>query len=108
MLPARATVSALRIGPVLLVAVPGEPVAVLGARWREVAGPGSEIVGLADGYLGYFETPAHVKARVGEAVRGYYGEELAPRLERAVAAAAGAARPGGAPRAAASISRPSP
>ena len=53
-------------------------------------------------------TPAHVKARVGEAVRGYYGEELAPRLERAVAAAAGAARPGGAPRAAASISRPSP
>ena len=107
-LPARATVSALRIGPVLLVAVPGEPVAVLGARWREVAGPGSEIVGLADGYLGYFETPAHVKARVGEAVRGYYGEELAPRLERAVGRRRRGGASGGAPRAAASISRPSP
>ena len=107
-LPGRATVAALRVGPLLLVAVPGEPVAVVGARWREVAGPGAEIVGLADGYLGYIETPAHVAARAGEATRGYYGEELAPRLERAVAAAAAAARSGGAPREAASISRPSP
>lgn len=107
-LPARATVAALRIGPVLLVAVPGEPVAVVGTRWREVAGAGAEIVGLANGYLGYIETPAHVKAGVGEATRGYYGEELAPRLERAVEAAAEAARAGGASREAASITRPSP
>lgn len=104
-LPGRAAVAALRIGQLMLVAVPGEPVAVVGARWREVAGPGAEIVGIANGYVGYVETPDHVRAAVGEATRGYYGEDLAPRLERAVAVAAEAARSGEAPSRGAAASR---
>lgn len=95
-LPARAAVAALRLGPVLLVAVPGEPVAEVGAHLRVDGGAGAEVVSLADGYLGYVETAARVAAGTGEAARSYYGPDLAPRLERAAAAAAKAARSGAA------------
>jgi hypothetical protein len=93
-LPARASVAALRLGPVLLLAVPGEPVAEEGARLRAEVGAGAEGVSLADGYVGYVETAARVAAGAGEARRSYYGPDLAPRLERAAAAAARAARAG--------------
>lgn len=91
-LPARARVAAVRLGPVVLLAVPGEPVAEVGARWRDAAGDGAEILSLANGYLGYVEAPARMVARRGETERTYYGPALAERLGRAASAAAEAAR----------------
>ncbi|BDG03330.1 neutral/alkaline non-lysosomal ceramidase N-terminal domain-containing protein [Anaeromyxobacter oryzae] len=91
-MPAQAAVSAVRLGPVLLVALPGEPTAEVGARLRERAGPGAEILSLADGYVGYVEAPEVMAEGKGETRRTYYGPDLAPRLERAVGAVADALR----------------
>jgi hypothetical protein len=88
--PATARVEALRIGPALLVAVPGEPVAAVGARWRSALRGEAAIVSLAGGYLGYVEAPERMAAGAGETVRTYYGPELAARLGAAVRAAADA------------------
>ncbi len=89
--PERSRVTALRLGPVLLLAVPAEPVAEVARRWREAAGDGAEVLSLAGDYLGYVESPERMTARAGETVRTYYGPELDRRLGRAVAAAAAAA-----------------
>jgi neutral ceramidase len=91
-LPAEARVSALRLGPAVLTLVPGEPVAEVGAAWRDEAGAGVEVVSLAGGYVGYVETPEQIEARRGEAVRTYYGPELAARLGHGLVAAVKAAR----------------
>jgi neutral ceramidase len=91
-LPASADVAALRLGGLLLVVLPGEPVAEVGARFREVAGPDAEILSLAGGYVGYVETAARVRAGTGETKRSYYGPELAERLETGVTAVVAAAR----------------
>jgi hypothetical protein len=92
-LPEVARVSAVQLGPVLLLAVPGEPVAAVGAGWREAAGPGAEVLALAGGYIGYVETPAKVDAGEGEAVRTYYGPALAARFGEALAVVVGEVRP---------------
>ncbi len=89
-LPATARVEALRIGPAVLVAVPAEPVARVGVRWRSALPDGAVIVSLADGYLGYVEAPERMAARAGETVRTYYGPALADTLGAAVSAAASA------------------
>jgi hypothetical protein len=81
--PGRAEVSYLRIGPARLAFVPGELVADLGLAWRPLLG-GATLVGLADDYLGYVETPARVEAEEGESVRHYFGPELANRLLEAL------------------------
>lgn len=90
--PARATVTALRLGPALLLAVPAEPTAEVGRRWRDAVGEDSEVVSLADGYLGYVETPQRVLQGVGEAKRTYLGPELAYRLGDGLVEASRAAR----------------
>jgi hypothetical protein len=92
LLPARGRVSALRLGPVLLLAVPGEPVAEIGYRWRKAIGPDAEVVSLMGDYLGYIETSEHIAEELGETPRTYYGPELADRLQVALEAAAEAAR----------------
>jgi len=89
-LPATARVEAIRIGPALLLAVPAEPVARVGARWRSALPDGAVIVSLADGYLGYVEAPERMAERAGETVRTYYGPALAETLGAAVRAAASA------------------
>jgi hypothetical protein len=99
LLPERARVSALRLGPVLFVNIPGEPVAALGTRWRELAGADAEVVSLADGYVGYVETAERVEARAGETNLTYYGPALAGTLERAVQLVVGAVRGAQLPRA---------
>jgi neutral ceramidase len=93
LLPANARVTAVRIGPALLLAVPAEPTAEVAAEWRRAAGDGAEVVSLVGGYAGYVETPERTVTGAGEAVRSYYGPELAPRLEAAIAAAARATLP---------------
>ncbi|ACG75542.1 conserved hypothetical protein [Anaeromyxobacter sp. K] len=91
-MPARAEVEALRLGGLVLVAVPGEPVSEIAEGWRRAAGPGARIVSLVNGYVGYVETPRMIAADRGETPRTYYGPSLAARLEPAVAAAAAAVR----------------
>lgn len=92
LLPSRAALAALRLGPVVLAFVPGEPVAEVAQAWRSRAGAGTELVSLANDYVGYVDTPEQIAARQGEAKHTYYGPELAARLGRGVAAVVAAAR----------------
>jgi neutral ceramidase len=93
LLPDRARVVAIRLGPLTLLAVPAEPVAEVGRRWRAAAGEGAEILSLAGDYLGYVETSERMAEMAGETVHTYYGPELADRLAGAVKVAAEAVRP---------------
>jgi hypothetical protein len=90
-MPRSARVQAVRIGPALLLAVPGEPVARVAAEWRASLPEGAVIVSLAGGYVGYVESPERMAAASGETVRTYYGPELATRLGEGLRAAAEAA-----------------
>ena len=65
----------IRIGPLSLVGVPGEPVGELGRRMAP-----DVLVGLADGYAGYLETPEHWLAGTGEASRTWFGPGLPQAL----------------------------
>jgi hypothetical protein len=90
-LPATARVEAVRLGPVLLLAVPAEPVSSVAAAWRAGLPAGTAIVSLANGYVGYVEDAARMVDRGGETVRTYYGPALAATLGAAARAAAEAA-----------------
>jgi neutral ceramidase len=90
-LPGEAEVTALRLGPLLLLATPAEPTARVAAAWRAEAGPGAEILSLAGPYTGYAETPERMARGEGETVRTYYGPELAARLGDGAALAGRAA-----------------
>ncbi len=65
----------LRAGPLTLIGVPGEPVGEIGLRMRP-----DVLVGLADGYVGYVETPERWAAGKGEASRTYFGPDLGRAL----------------------------
>ncbi|HEY5678346.1 MAG TPA: neutral/alkaline non-lysosomal ceramidase N-terminal domain-containing protein [Myxococcales bacterium] len=65
----------LRIGPLTLVGIPGEPVGELGLKMRP-----DVLVGLSDGYVGYVETPERWSEGAGEAARTYFGPGLAQAL----------------------------
>jgi len=65
----------VRIGPLTLVGVPGEAVGDIGRRMAP-----DVIVGLADGYIGYVETPEHWSAGEGESARTWFGPGLAQAL----------------------------
>jgi hypothetical protein len=88
-LPPTATITALRVGPLRLVALPAEPTAEITERWRAAAGDGVEIASLSGGaWLGYVDTAARTRSGEGEAARTYYGPELADRLQAGVLEAA--------------------
>ena len=65
----------LRIGPLTLLGVPGEPVGELGIAARPTV-----LVGLAGGYLGYVETPERWQEGKGESAKTYFGPGLAHAL----------------------------
>ena len=65
----------IRLGPLSLVGVPGEAVGELGLRARPEV-----LVSLADGYLGYVETPERWEAGLGESGKTYFGPSLAHAL----------------------------
>jgi hypothetical protein len=74
-----AEVGALALGPLELLAVPGEPTVDAGAELVRRTGA-TGVLGLADGYVGYVESPELVKDRRGEAMRQYFGPVLLERL----------------------------
>lgn len=77
--PGTAEVGFLRIGPLSLALVPGEAVSELGIAWRDILG-GASVVSIANGYIGYIETPDLIEKEEGEAKRTYFGPQLAPRI----------------------------
>jgi hypothetical protein len=95
--PATGRVEAIRLGPVLFLAVPAEPVSAVAAAWRTTLPPEATIVSLANGYVGYVEEASRMATRSGETNLTYYGPTLAAVLGAAVQAAAGAADPSALP-----------
>jgi neutral ceramidase len=61
----------------------------VGPGWRGEA----RVVSLAQGYLGYIETPEAVRERRGEARRTWYGPGLLDRLGQGLRAAASGLSP---------------
>jgi hypothetical protein len=86
-LPTRATITTVRLGPLLLVATPAEPTETVGVHWRLVAGPDAVVLSLANGYVGYVVTEEDFAAGLSETQRSYYGPDLDERLARAIAVA---------------------
>ncbi len=70
--PAEASVELLRVGPLVLLGVPGEPSAAAGRALEAAAGAG-RAVSLVNGYLGYVETREHLSRGEGEAGRQLLG-----------------------------------
>jgi hypothetical protein len=68
-----AAVARIGVAGLDLAGVPGEPVGAL-------SHDGVQLVGLADGYLGYVEDPRRAASGEGESARTYYGPGLAPAL----------------------------
>ena len=65
----------LQLGTLSLIGVPGEPVGELGIAARPAV-----LVGLADGYVGYVETPERWQEGKGESAKTYFGPGLAHAL----------------------------
>lgn len=80
--PARAEVSALQLGAVTLLFLPGEPTALAGRRLESETGV-SRVVALTNGYIGYVDAPEIVEERIGESKRQYFDASLLPVLARA-------------------------
>ncbi|MCP3105350.1 neutral/alkaline non-lysosomal ceramidase N-terminal domain-containing protein [Myxococcus sp. K15C18031901] len=85
-----AEVSALALGPLELVTVPGEPTVDAGAELVRRTGA-SGVLGLVGGYVGYVESPALVREVRGESRRQYFGPGLLDRLGDAAELAASTA-----------------
>ena len=87
--PREAEVDALALGPLELLALPGEPTMARGrGRWRTLTGA-THVLGLANGYVGYLDTPELVLGGQGESRRQYFGPALLERLGAAARVASG-------------------
>jgi hypothetical protein len=85
-----AEVSALALGPLELLTIPGEPSTGAGQVLTRRTGA-TRVLGLSADYLGYVETPELVAQAAGESKRQYYGAALLERLGAAAQLAAEAA-----------------
>ncbi len=85
-----AEVSALALGPLELLTLPGEPTTGSGQVLAQRTGA-TAVLGLSGDYLGYVETPELVAQAAGESKRQYYGSTLLERLGTAARMAAEAA-----------------
>ena len=84
--PGEASVELLRLGPLVLLGVPGEPSAAAG-RVLETASGATRVVALVNGYLGYVETPEHLQKQEGEADRQLLGTGFLDALVQGAGAA---------------------
>ncbi len=101
--PARAPFGVVRIGDLLLMYIPGEPIAELGLAMKEVARKRGfaypAVVALSNDLIGYILTTDEYRQGGYEAAVSFYGETLGPfvmqevtKLVEAVAKKAGKAR----------------
>jgi hypothetical protein len=90
--PTSARVTVLAVGDVLLLGVPGEPTALAASRIvgalppASIAGRRVRVVGLAQGYVGYVDTPERVRDGQGEARRAWFGPALLETVARGLSA----------------------
>ncbi|MHA7628183.1 neutral/alkaline non-lysosomal ceramidase N-terminal domain-containing protein [Corallococcus sp. M7] len=87
--PREAEVDALALGPLELLSIPGEPTVDAGRALADLTGA-THVLGLANGYVGYLDTPAKVSAGQGESRRQYFGPVLLERLGTAARVASDA------------------
>ncbi|RKG69382.1 hypothetical protein D7W79_33035 [Corallococcus exercitus] len=87
--PREAEVDALALGPLELLSIPGEPTVGAGRALADLSGA-THVLGLANGYVGYLDTPEQVRAGQGESRRQYFGPTLLERLGAAARVASGA------------------
>ena len=80
--PSRVEISALQLGPVRLLFLPGEPTA-LGAKLLEEESGAQRAIALTNGYVGYLDGPEMVQKRIGESRRQYFEPALLPALAKA-------------------------
>lgn len=85
-----AEVSALVLGPLELLTVPGEPTTGAGQVLDRRTGA-TGVLGLSGDYVGYVETPELVAQSAGESKRQYYGGALLERMGNAAQLASEAA-----------------
>ncbi|MDR0965932.1 MAG: neutral/alkaline non-lysosomal ceramidase N-terminal domain-containing protein [Myxococcales bacterium] len=77
----RAPLALIRLGPLTLVAIPGEPTFFTGQNLRQALG-GEHVIfaGLAHGYVGYVESAVRREQGLGESRRALWAPELEARL----------------------------
>lgn len=80
--PAEVRVSLLRLGDARLLFVPAEVVSVVAHDWERM--PGMRVVSLADGYIGYLETPEALESRTGESRHAYFHEDTVELFGEAI------------------------
>jgi hypothetical protein len=80
--PKTAELSALQIGPLKLLSVPGEPTAG-SANELQTASGADRVASLTNGYIGYIETPQLVQEGTGESKRQYLQPQLLAVMSRA-------------------------
>jgi len=82
--PSTAALMAMQVGDLVLLAVPGEPIAQIGlalkAHARRAGAKQVAIVGLANDYIGYILTPEEYREGGYEATVSFYGDQLGPTL----------------------------
>jgi neutral ceramidase len=90
--PPQAPVEAVRVGGLVLLAVPGEMTAELGMalknRVREMGAAHPIIAGLANSYVGYIPSPRQYKAGGYEVSTSFYGENEGTAVSDALASRA--------------------
>lgn len=82
--PRQAEASRLSLGSVSLLFVPAE-VTLPAGRLLEAAGGATRVISLTGDYIGYLDSPEHVRNRSGESQLQYFGPELLETFVRAAA-----------------------
>ena len=84
LMPPRATLTLIRIGPALMIGFPCEPTAALGLAAKEMARAGGYsdpmVVALTNYWLAYALTPEQYHKGNYEAGMSFYGDQLGPTL----------------------------
>jgi neutral ceramidase len=80
--PHSITISYLRLGDLRMLAWPGEPTTTLGFDLKRAA-PAAWVLGLTNGYQGYFTSPGEFAEGHYEACSSLYGKESGERVVKA-------------------------
>jgi hypothetical protein len=80
--PSKITLSTIRIGELRMFAWPGEPTTTLGFDLKRAA-PGAWVLGLTNGYQGYFTSPGEFAEGRYEACSSLYGARSGERIVQA-------------------------
>ena len=77
--PRTITISSLQLGEIRMLAWPGEPTTTLGFDLKRAA-PNAWVLGLTNGYQGYFTSPGEFEQGHYEACSSLYGKQAGERV----------------------------